>query len=65
VQIPAAVLWDVGKMWEVEPVVLAEPRLGEVLVKVVAARYALADINEGYADMHTGKNLRGVVLHES
>ena len=50
-QIPAAVLWGVGEKWKVEP--------------VVTARSALDDINEGYADMHAGKNLRGVVLHDS
>jgi NDMA-dependent alcohol dehydrogenase len=36
-----------------------------MLDELVSARYALEDINAGYADMHAGKNLRGVVLHDS
>lgn len=31
------------------------------LDELVTQTYALEDINDGYADMHAGKNLRGVV----
>ncbi|UTT48352.1 MULTISPECIES: NDMA-dependent alcohol dehydrogenase [Rhodococcus] len=33
------------------------------LDNLVTKTYKLEDINEGYADMHAGKNLRGVVLY--
>ncbi len=31
---------------------------------MVTKTYAVDEINEGYADMHAGKNLRGVIVHE-
>ena len=34
------------------------------LDELVTRTYALADINQGYADMHAGINLRGVIIHE-
>ena len=27
-------------------------------------RYKLDDINQGYEDMHDGKNIRGVIVHD-
>ncbi|MGH3491868.1 MAG: alcohol dehydrogenase, partial [Sciscionella sp.] len=36
-----------------------------MLDELVTARYPLAEINTGYADMHQGRNLRGVVLHDT
>lgn len=33
------------------------------LDELVTRRYALDDINEGFADMHAGTNIRGVVQH--
>jgi len=33
------------------------------LDNLVTKTYKLEDINEGYADMHAGKNLRGLVLY--
>jgi S-(hydroxymethyl)glutathione dehydrogenase/alcohol dehydrogenase len=35
------------------------------LDEVVTARYALEDINEGFAAMHRGDNLRGVIIHDA
>jgi S-(hydroxymethyl)glutathione dehydrogenase/alcohol dehydrogenase len=35
------------------------------LDELVTNTYTLDTINEGYADMHAGKNLRGVLIHES
>ena len=32
-----------------------------MLDELITARYTLDQINEGYADMHAGKNLRGVI----
>ena len=34
------------------------------LDELVTRTYTLDNINEGYADMHAGKNLRGVVIHQ-
>ncbi|MBK1787107.1 Zn-dependent alcohol dehydrogenase [Prauserella cavernicola] len=34
------------------------------LDELITSTYTLDDINQGYADMHSGKNLRGVVLLE-
>ncbi len=33
------------------------------LDELVTSTYTLDTINEGYADMHAGKNLRGVIIH--
>ena len=34
-----------------------------MLDELVTRTYKLEEINEGYADMHAGKNLRGVIVH--
>jgi S-(hydroxymethyl)glutathione dehydrogenase/alcohol dehydrogenase len=34
------------------------------LDELITTRYALKEINEGYRDMHAGRNLRGVLVHE-
>jgi NDMA-dependent alcohol dehydrogenase len=34
------------------------------LDELVTRRYGLDEINEAYADMHAGRNLRGVLVHE-
>ena len=40
-------------------------RAGKVrLDELVTNTYTLDTINEGYADMHAGKNLRGVLIHQ-
>jgi S-(hydroxymethyl)glutathione dehydrogenase/alcohol dehydrogenase len=31
---------------------------------LVTARYRLDDIDDGFADLHAGRNLRGVIAHE-
>jgi Zn-dependent alcohol dehydrogenase len=33
------------------------------LDELITNRYKLDDINQGYEDMHAGKNLRGVIIH--
>ena len=39
---------------------------GKLKLEELATRsYALDEINEGYADMHAGKNIRGVVHFDS
>jgi S-(hydroxymethyl)glutathione dehydrogenase/alcohol dehydrogenase len=34
------------------------------LDELITTRYKLEDINQGYEDMHAGKNLRGVIIHD-
>jgi S-(hydroxymethyl)glutathione dehydrogenase/alcohol dehydrogenase len=33
------------------------------LDELITTRYQLEDINQGYADMHAGKNMRGVIIY--
>jgi alcohol dehydrogenase (nicotinoprotein) len=35
------------------------------LDEIITRRYALEQVNEGYHDLLAGKNLRGVIIHES
>jgi NDMA-dependent alcohol dehydrogenase len=47
------------------PRLLALYQAGQLnLDDLVSRTYKLAEINQGYADMHAGINLRGVVIHE-
>ncbi|HEY4332293.1 MAG TPA: NDMA-dependent alcohol dehydrogenase, partial [Ilumatobacteraceae bacterium] len=39
-------------------------RGGLRLDELVTRTYTLDQVNEGYADMHAGKNIRGVLIHE-
>ncbi|WP_199254308.1 NDMA-dependent alcohol dehydrogenase [Mycolicibacterium mengxianglii] len=40
-------------------------RAGKLLLdETVTAEYKLGDINEAYADMRAGRNIRGVILHQ-
>jgi S-(hydroxymethyl)glutathione dehydrogenase/alcohol dehydrogenase len=32
-----------------------------LLDELITARYRLDEINQGYADMHAGRNLRGII----
>jgi S-(hydroxymethyl)glutathione dehydrogenase/alcohol dehydrogenase len=34
------------------------------LHELVTSTYTRDTINEGYADMHAGRNLRGVLIHD-
>ncbi len=44
---------------------LALYRSGKLkLDELVTKQYTLAEINDGYADLEAGKNIRGVILHE-
>lgn len=47
------------------PMMLELYRQGRLrLEELVTTRYSLEQINEGYADMHAGRNIRGIVVHE-
>jgi S-(hydroxymethyl)glutathione dehydrogenase/alcohol dehydrogenase len=34
------------------------------LDELVTARYSLDEVNQGYEDLHAGKNIRGILVHE-
>jgi S-(hydroxymethyl)glutathione dehydrogenase/alcohol dehydrogenase len=34
------------------------------LDELITRRYDISEINEGVADMHAGKNIRGVLVHK-
>jgi S-(hydroxymethyl)glutathione dehydrogenase/alcohol dehydrogenase len=47
------------------PLMLELYRQGRLrLDELVTRTYTLDQINDGYADMHAGKNIRGVIVHE-
>jgi S-(hydroxymethyl)glutathione dehydrogenase/alcohol dehydrogenase len=51
-------LWDVPRIFDMY-------KRGDLkLDEMITRRYRLDEINEGYADMHAGKNIRGVIVHE-
>jgi Zn-dependent alcohol dehydrogenase len=39
-----------------------DPRIK--LTELITKKYTLEEINEGYADLMDGKNIRGVVVHQ-
>jgi alcohol dehydrogenase (nicotinoprotein) len=48
------------------PMLLDLYRSGDLkLDEIITRRYALEEVNEGYRDLLDGKNIRGVILHES
>jgi NDMA-dependent alcohol dehydrogenase len=47
------------------PRLLDLARAGKIrLAEMVTARYPLDQVNEGFADLEAGRNLRGVIVHE-
>jgi S-(hydroxymethyl)glutathione dehydrogenase/alcohol dehydrogenase len=47
------------------PMLLKLYQIGQLqLDELITARYRLEEINEGFADMHAGKNLRGVIVFD-
>ena len=47
------------------PRILSLYQSGHILLdEMITQTYALEEINQGYADMRSGQNVRGVVLHE-
>jgi S-(hydroxymethyl)glutathione dehydrogenase/alcohol dehydrogenase len=47
------------------PALLDYYRAGRLkLDEIITRRYSLAEVNEAYEDMHAGRNLRGVLIHE-
>ncbi len=51
--------YDIKKMLELY-------RAGKLkLDELITKQYPLSDINQGYADLEAGKNIRGVIIHEA
>ena len=47
------------------PKMLGLYRAGKLkLDELITTRYRLEDVNQGYADLEAGKNIRGVIVHE-
>lgn len=62
-RLQGAIFGGVGPRSQI-PKLLELYRAGQLdLDGLVTKTYRLEDINDGYADMHAGKNLRGVVLY--
>lgn len=62
-RLQGAIFGGVGPRSQI-PKLLELYRNGQLdLDNLVTKTYKLEDINEGYADMHAGKNLRGLVLY--
>ncbi len=62
-RLQGAIFGGVGPRSQI-PKLLDLYRSGQLeLDGLVTTTYKLEDINQGYADMHDGKNLRGVVLY--
>jgi Zn-dependent alcohol dehydrogenase len=47
------------------PMLLRQYRAGQLkLDELITARYRLADINQGFADMAAGRNFRGIIAYD-
>ena len=63
-QIRGALAGDSNLMYDI-PKLLSLYKSGQLkLDELVTRKYALDDINQAYQDMHDGKNIRGVIIHE-
>jgi S-(hydroxymethyl)glutathione dehydrogenase/alcohol dehydrogenase len=52
-------VYDIGRMLDLY-------RAGKLkLDELVTKQYSLADINQGYADLESGQNIRGVIIHDN
>ena len=59
-------LFGGGNPFDDIPLVLDLYRAGKLkLDELITTRYRLEDINQGYADMHAGLNIRGLVVHDN
>jgi alcohol dehydrogenase (nicotinoprotein) len=63
-QIRGALAGDSNLMYDI-PKLLSLYKSGQLkLDELVTRKYALDEINQAYQDMHDGKNIRGVIVHE-
>jgi alcohol dehydrogenase (nicotinoprotein) len=63
-QVRGALAGDSNLMYDI-PKLLSLYKSGQLkLDELVTRKYALDEINEAYQDMHDGKNIRGVIMHD-
>jgi len=63
-QVRGALAGDSNLMYDI-PKLLNLYKTGQLkLDELVTRKYALDEINQAYQDMHDGKNIRGVIIHE-
>ena len=63
-QVRGALAGDSNLMYDI-PKLLSLYKSGQLkLDELVTRKYGLDEINEAYQDMHDGKNIRGVIVHE-
>ncbi len=63
-QVRGALAGDSNLMYDI-PKLLGLYKTGQLkLDELVTRKYALDEINQAYQDMHDGKNIRGVIMHE-
>jgi len=63
-QVRGALAGDSNLMYDI-PKLLSLYKTGQLkLDELVTRKYALDEINQAYQDMHDGKNIRGVIIHE-
>jgi S-(hydroxymethyl)glutathione dehydrogenase/alcohol dehydrogenase len=63
-QVRGALAGDSNLMYDI-PKLLGLYKSGQLkLDELVTRKYALDEINQAYQDMHDGKNIRGVIIHE-
>ena len=59
-------LFGSGNPFDTIPKLLELYRAGQLkLDELVTTRYRLDDINQGYRDMLDGRNIRGLMIHDS
>lgn len=60
-RISGSVLGNINPRWDI-PRLCEMHRRGELkLSEMITQRYSLDEVNQGYADMHAGKNIRGII----
>jgi len=58
-------LFGGGNPFDDIPLMLDLYRAGKLkLDQLITTRYRLEEISQGYADMHAGRNIRGLVVHD-
>jgi NDMA-dependent alcohol dehydrogenase len=63
-QVRGALAGDSNLMYDI-PKLLGLYKTGQLkLDELVTRKYGLDEINQAYQDMHDGKNIRGVIIHE-
>jgi alcohol dehydrogenase (nicotinoprotein) len=58
-------LYGSGNPFSDIPMLLQMYRSGQLkLDELITSRYKLSEVNQGYRDLHDGKNVRGIIVHE-